>query len=105
MALFGRESEADRQRAERVRQWVHARTPYALVGLACGLLAVVDSFTLVIGLAAGLAAIVLGIVALKQIERQPALLGRRLALAAIVLGAAGIVLSLVMWLIILPALA
>ena len=105
MALFGRESEADRQRAERVRHWAQARTPYALVGLACGLLAVIDSFTLVIVIAAGVAAIVLGIVALKAIQRQPELLGRRLAVAAIVLGAFGVVLSLLMWLVILPALA
>lgn len=92
MALFGRESDADQRRAERVRLWAQARSPQALFSVMLGLLAVVDFFT-PIGFIGGVAAIVLGVRARRHIRLNPHLLGGRLAMAGIVLGAVGIVLS------------
>ena len=97
MAFLGRESEADQQRIERMRVWIHARTPYALISLALGLLAVVDFWTLVLGVAAGVAAIATGRRGLREINANPQLLGRRLCVAGIALGAMGIALSIFMW--------
>lgn len=97
MAFLGRESEADKQRIERMRVWIHARTPYALISLALGLLAVVDFWTLILGVAAGVAAIVTGRRGLHEIRANPQLLGRRLCASGIALGGLGIALSLFMW--------
>ncbi|MCE9592160.1 MAG: DUF4190 domain-containing protein [Planctomycetes bacterium] len=92
MALFGRESRADQERAERVRLWAQKRSPFALYSSMLGVIAVVDFFT-PIGFIVGIAAVVLGIRGLKQIQREPALLGRRLAVVGITLGSLGVISS------------
>jgi len=103
MALFGRDSQADLQRIERVKAWTAARTPYALISFAAGLVAVVDCWTLVLGIAAGIAAIGFGVRGLRDLKEQPPLLGRRLCIAGIILGGCGLVLSFVMWAWVFPS--
>lgn len=99
MAWLGRESQREQQRAERVGAWLRARNTPALLSVPLGAIAVVDSLTMVLGLAASVAAVTLGIVGWRQTrppwshggQPQP---GRRLAVAGIVLGGLGIALSL-----------
>ncbi|MDP6059498.1 MAG: hypothetical protein QGH33_11430, partial [Pirellulaceae bacterium] len=78
MALFGRETHSDRDRADRVRKWVQARTPYAIFSGLLGIVSVLDAFTLVIGLTAGAVAIVLALMGLRDLEKRTSLLGRQL---------------------------
>jgi hypothetical protein len=83
MALFGRETEQDQQRAEQWAHWIRQRNPYAIASLVLGVFSLIElGFTVVIGVAG----FVLGIVALKQLSRpQPAQpLGHRLAWAGII---------------------
>ena len=93
MALFGRESTADRDRVERVRLWAQARSPLALFSLMFGLLSVLDFFTMVLGVPLALAAILLGALGLRDLRLRPDRLGRRLCIAGIVLGCAGLMLG------------
>ena len=102
MALFGRESDADRERATRIREWVHARTPFSLFSVLFGVLSVVDAFTLLIGFAAGVAAIVFAGLGLRDLARRSTLLGRRLCALGIMLGCTGVMLSILMWKIVYP---
>ncbi len=99
MALFGRESAADRRRAERFKTWFESRTPYALPSVALGVLALVEAFTLVPIFA--LAAIALGAGGLRDLGRRPHLSGRRWCVAGIGLGAAGLML-IVVWALVYP---
>ena len=101
MAVLGRESAADQERAERVRLWVHSRSIPALLSVAAGAMARVDSvLVVVLALIFGPAAIVLGVVGLRQIARQPQLHGRRLCYLGITLGCLAMVVSVVMWLVV-----
>lgn len=93
MALFGRETEKDLRRAERIRTWAQARSPYTLFGFGAGILAVVDSITMVIGLFAGIAAIVLSIRGKQELGENDRLTGQRMNTAAFILGCIGIGLS------------
>lgn len=102
MALFGRETRANVERAERYRVWAQARTPYALFGMLFGIISVLDSFTLVLGVPAGLLAVMLGWLARRDLQRNPEKLGHRLALGAIVLGCMGIGLAWLMWAVVYP---
>lgn len=97
MALFGRESEADRRRAERITRWLQARSPYALVSVAAGLLCVVDSFLMLVSLPAGVAAIVLAGLGWRDLARRPDKRGHRLCVAGATLGVLGITLALIVW--------
>ena len=102
MSLFGRETRAEQDRAERFGRWARARTPFAIFSGLFGILAVLDAFTILIGLTAGAAAIVLGVIGLRDLERRQSLLGRRLCYTGIVLGAAGISLSIIIWTVVYP---
>jgi hypothetical protein len=102
MALFGRETQADLDRARRATDWLRARSGYSLVSVMMGIIAVVDSFTLVIGIIAGVIAIATGVRGLSECRRDPAMLGRRLAIAGVALGVTGLMLSIVMWTVIFP---
>lgn len=102
MAFLGRETAGDVERAARYKAWVHARTPYALLSVAAGLLSIVDFFTIVLGVPLALLAIGAGAYGLREIGRRPELLGRRLCIAGIVMGGVGLVLTslflaLVVW--------
>ncbi len=105
MALFGRESRADTQRATRFKKWIEVRCPLALASVLLGIVSVVDAFTLVVGAMAGVAAITTGVLGKRQIDKQPHWLGLRLCMAGMVLGGVGILCSLVMWLVVYPMLA
>lgn len=97
MALFGRESTADQQRAERIGQWVRQRNGHSLAATMFGIIAVVDAWTMVLGLAAGIAAIVLGTTGLRELRDRPEQRGRRLCKTAIGMGTTGIALSTALW--------
>ena len=105
MALFGRETHADRDRADRVRKWVQARTPYAMFSGLLGIVSVLDAFTLVIGLTAGAVAILLALMGLRDLKQRTSLLGQRLCYAGMCLGATGMGLSLVFWTVVYPMIA
>jgi hypothetical protein len=94
MALFGRETAAEQQRAERIKAWVQARSPFALFSVMCGILAVFDFFTLVLGVMLGIIAIVLAVLGRREIRRKPELLGAKLCLTGALLGTLGLCLSL-----------
>lgn len=96
MAMFGRESERDKQRAERVRSWVHARSPYAVVAPLMAALALVDICT-PIGLVLGPVSIVVGVLGLRDLRRRPELVGHRLCYAAIIGGAVASLLAAALW--------
>ena len=97
MAMFGRETEADRKRAERVRHWARARSPFALASMLFGIVALLDACTLVIGLGAGVLALVLGAMGLVDLSKRPHLLGRRLCQTGMILGALGVMASGAVW--------
>jgi hypothetical protein len=94
---FGRDTDSSTRRAERFRAFVHARSPFALIGACFGLLAVVDAITGVLGVVFGLTAIVLGSKGLADLSKRPHLVGRRLAVAAIVMGSIGLVVGAALW--------
>lgn len=93
MAFLGRETEAEQARVARLGQWIRARSPLAVASVPMGVLAVLDFFTMVLGIGLGLLAVVLGMLGLRDIRRHPDLLGRRLAMTGIALGLCGLVLS------------
>jgi len=83
VALFGRETEQDQQRAQEWADWVRQRNPYAIASLVLGVFSLIElGFTVVIGVAG----IVLGVIALRQLARPqpPQPRGHRLAWAGIV---------------------
>ena len=97
MALFGRESEAHMQRIERFKTWLDSRSKPALLSLCAGAFSVIEFWTMVLGLLAGIAAIALGIAGHRELHRSTTLDGRRLATGGIALGLLGIALSLTMY--------
>ncbi|MAX26936.1 MAG: hypothetical protein CMJ19_20775 [Phycisphaeraceae bacterium] len=105
MGLLGKESSRDVARADAFKVWISARPGHAIISLCSGVVAVLDAFTLVIGIAAGLLAIIAGLQGLGRIQSQPQLLGKRLCIAGMVLGSLGIVLSLVLWFVVYPMLS
>jgi hypothetical protein len=105
MGLFGKESSRDAARADAFKTWISARPGQAIICLCGGVVAVLDAFTLVIGIAAGLLAIVAGWQGLKRIKDQPQLLGKRMCITGMILGSLGIMLSLVLGLIVYPSLS
>lgn len=105
MVVFGRETQAKQERVERFRAWVSARSPFAVISFMLGLVAVVDFFTLILGVVFGVAAIGCAVKGFRELKDQPQLLGRRLCIAGITMGVLGVLLSLLMWLVVYPALA
>jgi len=97
MPLLGRESQRDLDRVERVKRWMAARTPYAVVSAAAGLMAMVDFITVVIGVIAGIVAMVAGRRGLRELREKPQLLGRRLCIAGMAMGSLGLALSVAVW--------
>ena len=97
MALFGRETQADIERAERIKAWLGARSPYALFAMMFGLLSVVDSLTMIIGFISGIVAIILSFLARSDIKANPGMLGLRLCNTALVLGILGVALSITVY--------
>jgi hypothetical protein len=66
MALFGRPTAEDRQRAESWRYWLQSRNPLAIASLVLGIFSLIEFGALLIF---GIAGIVLGVTALAQLRR------------------------------------
>lgn len=97
MALFGRESEADQLRADRVRQWAQRQSPYALFSCLFGVLAVLDAFTVVITVIAGPLAIGLGLCARRDGRIDHRKSAGWLPWLGMVLGGVGLVFTAALW--------
>ncbi len=97
MAFLGRESDADRLRAERFKDWLNRQSPYALPSSAMGALAVLDAVTIVIGATLGVIAIVLGVCGLADVRKRPKLAGRPMCVAGVALGGIAVLASAVWW--------
>jgi hypothetical protein len=67
MALFGRESDRERQRAEAWADWFRRQNPYAIASLVLGIFSIIEfGVLLIFGIAGALA----GIVALIQLRQS-----------------------------------
>ena len=98
MAVFGRPSEADERREEAWRQWLQRQNPLAIVAFVLGALSLTHAGTLILD---GLAGVVLGVVALRQLRRSSASSGRGggrgLAWAGMLLGALSLVIAVYLY--------
>ena len=98
MALFGRESEQDRQRAEDYARWLQAQNPWAIASLVLGIFSLIEFGVLGIF---GVASIAAGIIALRQLSRRerdaPRPRGRGMAWGGIITGALSLVLAIVLY--------
>ena len=74
-----------------------ARTPFALYSCMFGILAVLDFFTLVLGIGFGVGAIICAYLGLSDLQVHAQRMGGRLCVVGMVLGMLGILLSLGMW--------
>jgi hypothetical protein len=93
MALFGRETERDRERAEAWARWFNRQNPFAVGSLVLGVFSLIEFGALIIF---GVVGIALGWIALVQLARgsHPARPdGRRLAWGGIVTSALSLVLA------------
>jgi hypothetical protein len=97
MPLFGRETEQSQQRAAEYARWVQQRNPFAIVSLLLGVFSLIEFGALVIF---GIASIVLGIIALKQLsgEKPAQPQGHRLAWSGIILSAISLICAAVLYL-------
>jgi ABC-type branched-subunit amino acid transport system permease subunit len=95
MALFGRPTAEDDQRAAAWRDWIHNRNPLAIASLVLGIFSFIEFGALLIF---GVAGIVLGIIALRQLNRRSPNdatppIGHRLAWTGIVLSAVSLAIA------------
>jgi hypothetical protein len=84
MALFGRETQQDHQRAADYAHWVQQRNPLAIVSLVLGTFSLIEFGAIPIFSLGGL---IFGIIALRQLARPDPSppLGRRLAWTGVAL--------------------
>jgi hypothetical protein len=68
MALFGKETEQDRQRAQAYARWAHSQNPYAIASAVLGIFSLIEMGVLIIF---GVAGTALGVVALRQLKNPP----------------------------------
>jgi hypothetical protein len=66
MALFGRPSERDEQKAQAYAQWMQQRNPFAIASMVLGVFSLVEFGVLIVF---GVGGIVCGVVALWQLSR------------------------------------
>jgi hypothetical protein len=102
MGILGKESSRDKARADAFKAWITARAGESIISLGAGVVAILDAFTVVVGILAGVLAITCGYRGLKRIAQQPDLLGKRLCVAGMILGSMGIAMSLILWLVVYP---
>jgi len=90
MALFGRETPADQERAEAWARWAAERNPLAMASLVLGVFSLLEAGIIPIVSTTGL---VLGIISLRQMNRPGEVrrLGHRLAWTGIVLSSVALV--------------
>jgi hypothetical protein len=65
MALFGKETEQDEQRAEAYARWLQQRNPFAIASAVLGVFSLVEMGVLLVF---GIAGTVLGVIALRQLR-------------------------------------
>ena len=98
MALFGRPTQEDDAKAAAYRAWLLRRNPYAIASTVLGVFSLTHLGALWID---GVAAVVLGVVALRQLNRRPgdavATEGRGLAWLGIVSAALSIGIAIVLY--------
>ncbi|HMB95581.1 MAG TPA: DUF4190 domain-containing protein [Tepidisphaeraceae bacterium] len=97
MPLFGRETEQSRQRAQEYARWVQERNPFAIVSLLLGVFSLIEFGALIIF---GVASIVLGIIAMRQLNREnpPQPRGHRLAWGGIILSIVSLICAAILYL-------
>lgn len=66
MALFGRPSERDEQKAQAYAQWMQQRNPFAIASMVLGVFSLVEFGVLIVF---GIGGIVCGVIALRQLSR------------------------------------
>jgi hypothetical protein len=98
MALFGRETEREQQKAEAWAVWFRAQNPYAIASLVFGVFSLIEFGVLLIF---GFIGIALGVVALRQIRSgsdpdRPN--GARLAWAGIITSVLSLVIAALLYL-------
>ncbi len=78
MALFGRENEKDQQRAERMRDWAQRQNVYAMASVVLGAISLIEFGVLLVF---GIAGVVTGVIALRQLRNPvaPRVEGKKLA--------------------------
>jgi len=98
MALFGRETQQDRERAHAYAQWLQAQNPFAIASLVLGVFSLIEFGVLGIF---GIGGILCGIVALRQLSKPEQSTtrtrGRGLAWGGIVTSAASLILAVVLY--------
>jgi hypothetical protein len=98
MAVFGRPSEADERRAEAWREWLERQNVLAIASFVLGAISLLHAGTLFVD---GAAAVVLGVMALRQLRTRPPPAardrGRGLAWAGILLGALSLVIAVYLY--------
>jgi hypothetical protein len=98
MALLGRPSREDDQRAEAWGRWIRQRNPLAIASVVLGIFSLIEFGALLIF---GVAGTILGVMALRQLsagqtgEGSP-LLGRRLAWTGIALSVVSLLIGVVL---------
>lgn len=78
MALFGRPTEKEQQRAERMRDWAQRQNGYAIASVVLGAISLIEFGVLLVFGIAGLAT---GVIALRQLVEPiaPRVEGKKLA--------------------------
>jgi len=96
MPLFGRTSEQDEQRAAAWGEWLRARNPLAIASLVLGVFSLVELGALIIP---GIASIILGIIALRQLRKPDNrdARGHRLAWIGIALSIASLIVAALLY--------
>jgi hypothetical protein len=97
MALFGRETERDQQRAIAYRDWLQQRNPLAIASIVLGVFSLVELGALVVP---GIASIVLGVMSLFQLRKMNTAKprGHGLAYGGIVLSVLSLVIAAFLYL-------
>lgn len=96
MALFGKPSEQDEQRAQAWTQWFNLRNPYAIASTVLGVFSLIEMGVLIVF---GIAGIALGVVALRQLRvPDPAYpRGHGFAWAGIITSALSLVIAAILY--------
>jgi hypothetical protein len=96
MALFGRETQADRARAESWARWTKQQNVLAIISLVLGVISLIEFGALVIF---GIGGIATGAIALRQLSRPTSERGdgRKLAWAGIITSVISLVCAIVLY--------
>ncbi len=101
MALFGRQTPQDEQKAQAYAHWIQQRNPFAIGSMVLGIFSLIEFGVLIVF---GIAGISLGLIALRQLSRvdpnepEARTRGHRLAWGGIVLSAISLILAGILYL-------